>query len=1081
MAGLILAAAGIVVTPETDTASAAPTGTEPSGFSVTLITGDRVIVSGNRDLAKVLDVVPGKGRTGMSFRHRTENGDEYVFPEDAVALVNAKKVDRRLFDVSLLLRSGYDDRSRTTLPLILGGQTSAPGLTAATALSSVDGSASTLDKADAAGFWKRVADPRAKTLTTGVHRIWLDGQVKAVLDRSVPQIGAPEAWKAGRTGAGVTVAVLDSGIDPGHPDLAGAVVGAHDFTGSASGTADRFGHGTHVAGVVTGDGAASGGRYVGVAPDATLLNGKVLGDNGQGLESWIIAGMEWAVQQGAQVVNMSLGGFVTHGAEDLMSATVDRLTEQSGTLFVVAAGNAGPGAGTVASPGTAERALTVGAVDGADAMADFSSRGPTSPGGALKPDVTAPGVGIVSALAEGSLFARAYPAVDGRYVSLSGTSMATPHVAGAAAILAGGHPGWKAPELKASLMGTAVTNDGASVFAQGAGRIDVAAAAKRPVFVTPSTVDDRTVAWPHTDDQPIDTALTYRNDGDTAVPLHLEAHVRDPAGHAAPAGMFAVPTADITVPAHGTATAHLVADPRVNGPDGQYQGYVVATGGDTVVRTPVALNREVESYDVTVAVIGPDGVPVTDRELIGVSFANVDTGVSGSPAGSTVRLPKGTYFVISSLTIGADPEWRYVTGAEPSYTVDGSKTFVFDARKGRPIGFRLDRPGAALAGSANIGYFRTVAGQVWSDESIGRPERYTVVPSQTSAPAGQFTYRVAAMAGRADGKGGFSGSPYAYAIEWKHDRNVPDDLTPRLRDSEFARVEHRIANSGPDQEAWLAAVGPLTTPAGITELRTPELPWQSAVGLFRAGEGPGDADLQTVYFPLDATYRRGQVVVKCWNSGVFGPGLAPHPVYSPFLVRDGAYIGFGVPLFGDRSGADRIGYSRPDTARLVLFKDGRQLGESTYDSDAFQVPDDPGTYRLEANVTRTNASYSTRLSTAWTFASSRVDAGTLPALAVRFAPTLDDHNLARTGAATYPVTVQQQAGATYGNLTTLTVEVSYDDGQTWRPATVHGTGLNRTVAVHHPAGTRFVSLRATAADDRGTAVTETIIRAYGLR
>lgn len=144
------------------------------------------------------------------------------------------------------------------------------------------------------------------------------------------------------------------------------------------------------------------------------------------------------------------------------------------------------------------------------------------------------------------------------------------------------------------------------------------------------------------------------------------------------------------------------------------------------------------------------------------------------------------------------------------------------------------------------------------------------------------------------------------------------------------------------------------------------------------------------------------------------------------------------------------------------------------------MPDEPGTYRIEANVTRTNASYSTRLSTTWTFASSRVELTALPALAVRFAPTLDDHNLARTGTAKYPVTVQQQAGATYGNLTTLTVEASYDDGKTWRPAKVKGTGLSRTVTVDHPAGTPFVSLRATAADDRGTAVTETIIRAYGL-
>lgn len=126
----------------------------------------------------------------------------------------------------------------------------------------------------------------------------------------------------------------------------------------------------------------------------------------------------------------------------------ERQREQSGTLFVIAAGNVGPDAGTVGGPGTADRALTVGAVDGDDAMADFSSRGPTDPGGALKPDVTARGVGIVSALADGARFAHGYPTVDGHYVSLSGTSMATPHVAGAAAILAGEHPGWRAAELQ---------------------------------------------------------------------------------------------------------------------------------------------------------------------------------------------------------------------------------------------------------------------------------------------------------------------------------------------------------------------------------------------------------------------------------------------------------------------------------------------------------------------------------------------------------------------------------------------------------------------------------------------------------
>ncbi|WP_197322314.1 S8 family serine peptidase, partial [Saccharomonospora sp. NB11] len=127
----------------------------------------------------------------------------------------------------------------------------------------------------------------------------------ATLAESVPQIGAPEAWDSGLTGEGVRVAVLDTGIDADHPDLADAVVEAEDFTGSGN-TDDGQGHGTHVAATILGDGSASDGRYRGVAPDAELVVGKVLDDDGFGQESWILAGMEWAAEN-ASVVNMSLG------------------------------------------------------------------------------------------------------------------------------------------------------------------------------------------------------------------------------------------------------------------------------------------------------------------------------------------------------------------------------------------------------------------------------------------------------------------------------------------------------------------------------------------------------------------------------------------------------------------------------------------------------------------------------------------------------------------------------------------------------------------------------------------------------
>src|SRR5262249_26515680 len=156
---------------------------------------------------------------------------------------------------------------------------------------------------------------------------------------------------------------------------------------------------------------------------------------GYGQDSWVLAGMEWAARSGAKVVNMSLGDVAPSDGSDPMSQAVNTLSAEYGTLFVIAAGNAGPE--PISTPGAAAPALTVGAVDKQDALAYFSSTGPLTVTGALKPDISAPGVDITAA--------RSQDMTDGEtglYRTLSGTSMATPHVAGAAAILAQRHPGW---------------------------------------------------------------------------------------------------------------------------------------------------------------------------------------------------------------------------------------------------------------------------------------------------------------------------------------------------------------------------------------------------------------------------------------------------------------------------------------------------------------------------------------------------------------------------------------------------------------------------------------------------------------
>ncbi|WP_408648156.1 S8 family serine peptidase [Streptomyces gossypiisoli] len=238
---------------------------------------------------------------------------------------------------------------------------------------------------------------------------------------------------------------------------------------------------------VAGTGSASDGTERGVAPGARLEIGKVLDQGGSGQESWIIAGMEWATRDlQAKIVSMSLGR--GGDATDPMSQAVDRLSAETGALFVVAAGNGGPR--SISSPGAADSALTVGAVDSADRLADFSSQGPRAGDFGLKPEITAPGVDILAARS------RYQRGGQGHCTTMSGTSMATPHVAGTAALLAAVHPDWTGAQLKQALVSSAKATPSYSPYEAGAGRLDALAAVNTSVFATAGAFSGFS-AWPH--------------------------------------------------------------------------------------------------------------------------------------------------------------------------------------------------------------------------------------------------------------------------------------------------------------------------------------------------------------------------------------------------------------------------------------------------------------------------------------------------------------------------------------------------------------------------------------------------------
>jgi serine protease AprX len=300
------------------------------------------------------------------------------------------------------------------------------------------------------------------------------------------------------TGQGVVVAVVDSGISP-HAALQNRVIANVSLVTGDPSVADAFGHGTHVAGIIAGNGAAAIGvtnLYTGgIAPGARLVNVRVLGANGSGLTSDVIAGINWVIANRARynirVINLSLGHPVTEpAATDPLCGAVTRAV-QAGLVVIASAGNAGKNAegqtvlGGIMSPGNSPNAITVGALNtwgtvsrNDDTVTTYSSRGPTRFDLAVKPDVVAPGNKIVSLEASGSYLSTTYPFlyragyVNNSYMQLSGTSMAAPMVSGAVALLLQGNPSLSPAQVKLSMQSGATFMPDGGLMGGGAGSVN---------------------------------------------------------------------------------------------------------------------------------------------------------------------------------------------------------------------------------------------------------------------------------------------------------------------------------------------------------------------------------------------------------------------------------------------------------------------------------------------------------------------------------------------------------------------------------------------------------------------------------
>ncbi|WP_239167101.1 S8 family serine peptidase [Catellatospora coxensis] len=1221
------------------TAAAAPAtpdrtaATPTAGQTVTLITGDVVTVSDAGAGRHTAAVRPAPGRERITFHTLEVDGGLRVLPSDVVPYVSSGAVDADLFDVEELLAAGYGDATATGLPLIVryadGGANAmrTAGVTGVRDLPSIGGAALTASRDNLAGFWRATA-PAAPTaadtaaaassaggvraraaqggrLGGGIERIWLDGRVAAALDRSVAQIGAPDAWAAGFDGKGVDVAILDTGVDANHPDLAGRIGQARNFTDSPD-AVDRHGHGTHVAATVGGTGAASGGTRKGVAPGANLLVGKVLNDGGSGYESWIVAGMEWAVEQGAEVVSMSLGGSATDG-QDPMSLAVDRLTASSGTLFVIAAGNEGSDY-SVGSPGAAASALTVGAVDRDENLADFSSRGPRLGDEGLKPEITAPGVGIVAARAAGTSMGTV---VDANHTTASGTSMATPHVAGAAALLAQAHPGWKAGQLKNALVSTARANASLTVYQQGAGRVDLTRAVAQTVYGAATADFGLITVAPAA--QASTRTLTFTNTGSTPVTLDLAVDLRNVDRAVAETDALTTDR-QVTVPAGGTADVTATLDPAKLD-RGRHSGVITATGpGGIALRTAVGLTLAGPRHKVTLRALDPAGKPGSAPVVMlhgEDSRSDTLTWLVGD--GGTVEVEEGSYLLQGLIEHGAPLDEQVTLVTDPELKITRDMTVVLDARKGTPIRIETPKPseqqailsyyvhrvhGNGRTISHGVMHFSTVqqvnvtptrpvsagsyefssrwqlvapivqaqidgvkgpldinllhlspgydgprklklvrAGtgtaqqlaaarvrdavalvetatdrteqeQIAAAAAAGAAAMIIVRPADWSAwtvwePQGEREPIPAMVVAYDDGQKLLARtarssaaielvltpvSPYLYDVFHVEHGRVPQRIVHRVTAANSMRIDTSYAHNGGEPWAreqrfgwrpwqdysWNDTTRFVATPSTREEwVSAGDSMWQHRVHQEYPWGGWGPLAGGITEQPR--SYRPGKIR-ETW----FGPVVRPAAASGLLSTRLGDVLSLRVPEFVDAAG--HAGFREGDEVAAMLWRDGTLVAELPSAMADVEVAAGAAGYRLQLTTARTSPEWAraTRTDTVWEFRSGTADkARALPLLQVDYRVPADLNGSVAGRAHTVGLGLRHQAGLPTPRHTTLVVEVSFDEGKSWRAVRVTGRGDAYTA--HIPAGSGSVSLRTRATDGAGNTVTQTVVRAYDLR
>jgi serine protease AprX len=818
------------------------------------------------------------------------------------------------------------------------------------------------------GFAAEIDRGQVERLTSSdeVQLVQLDGRAHATLDSARHWFGVDATHQAGYVGVAgdashrSNVAIIDTGIDDSNPELSGAKVVAFQDCTSGGGcfTASPFddaGHGTHVAGIAAGKGVDP--TLQGVAPAVGLVGMKVLDNTGSGFESDIIDAIDRVVVQKdtwhVGVINMSLGvdcgandpsgnGPPCDGSDALAQAADAAWT--AGVTVVVAAGNSGPGIGTVGSPATAHHVISVGIMsdvtpgpsgysDTPDAgfyLASWSSRGPTSDG-RVKPEISGPGVAIRSACSHDASGSEACASASTQSLVLSGTSMASPFVAGTAALMLSADPTLTPDQVLADLQSTAVRwvgddDPGPAVVSNeaGAGRLDVAAAM---TLVAGSTVTGPAVP-PHTH-----VRATLASSGDSATyPIVMADHGSCPLA------------ATLNAPGEGATTPALTLALRQNGSAVSTQG----TGGRADVLTKYLAPG---TYDLVVTRGGGAGAGVYDLDIsgpspvsstcgVGVSaFSAVDAGAN--PASAKPGFTNGDLTLGFTSTPGNTPTSWAVTvdsstpppAADPSWHSLASTAFTLSGSDGshtlypwlKNAGGDVSSAADAIARAVTITLDTTPPSGIAVTGPAGRvPARATYSASWTTASAGASDRAVVS----------YTGPPAAVLAS---DRPTAGSLTAKAPDVEAAATTVRVTvtDSAGNQASGSSSAFRVTGLGGY---------WADSYGgVHTFGSAPAAGEASRFGVPLARSLATQPTLDGGWlldgYGGIRAVGAAPNlPPGGPYwsgwdiardlavpAARNGGYVldGYGgVHSFGSVPAVTGAPYFGFDIARRLVLAPG---------------------------------------------------------------------------------------------------------------------------------------------------------------